>query len=125
MKDEDITLSKVVKFIESEELANWSLSDTKAAGIVSGLSHKKIFKKSSYDNNLKLWRKCGERAWPHIEQLPCPGSIILVNIVILRVIWLKLVRRKNTRGKRKMRKIKLMDQIQIKITSQMWIQFLP
>ena len=45
MNDEDITLSKVVKFIESEELAKWSLSDTKAAGTVSGVSsYKKLSK---------------------------------------------------------------------------------
>ena len=43
MNEEDISLPKVVKFVESEELAKWSLSDTKAIGPVSGLS---LYKKT-------------------------------------------------------------------------------
>ena len=44
MNEEDISLPKVVKFVESEELAKWSLSDTKAIGPVSGLS---LYKKGT------------------------------------------------------------------------------
>ena len=73
MNEEDVSLPKVVKFIESEELAKWSLSDTKAIGLVSGLSlYKKTLKPAS-NAKLKLCRKCGENAWPHAAQSPCPG----------------------------------------------------
>ena len=73
MNEEDISLPKVVKFVESEELAKWSLSDTKAIGPVSGLSlYKKTSNKSS-NVKQKLCRKCGELAWPHVAQSPCPG----------------------------------------------------
>ena len=73
MNEEDISLPKVVKFIESEELAKWSLSDTKAIGPVSGLSSYKKTLKSASNGKLKLCRKCGENAWPHTAQSPCPG----------------------------------------------------
>ena len=57
-----------------EELAKWSLSDTKAAGTVAGLSsYKNTSKNSSVNTKLKLCRKCGEHAWPHNGQLPYPG----------------------------------------------------
>ena len=102
MNDEDITLSKVVKFIESEELAKWSLSDTKAAGTVSGLSsYKKLSKKSSSDINLKLCRKCGERAWPHSAQSPCPGIDHTCEYCDIKGHLVKACKRKKNERKKK------------------------
>ena len=102
MNDEDITLSKVVKFIESEELAKWSLSDTKAVGAVSGLSsYKKTFKISSSNNKLKLCRKCGEHAWPHTEQLPCPGIDHTCEYCDIKGHLVKACKRKKNEKKKK------------------------
>ena len=73
MNDEDITLTKVIKFVESEELAKWSLSDTKAIGPVSGLTVFKDKTKNSLTGKKKVCRKCGEQEWPHTAKSLCPG----------------------------------------------------
>ena len=54
MPEVNVTLSKVIKFIESEELAKWSLSDTKAIGHVSGVSS---YKKSIKMNENEIKKK--------------------------------------------------------------------
>ena len=73
MNEDNMTLPQVIKLIESEELAKWSLSDTKAIGPVSGLSSFNKPLNKFQNGKRKLCRKCGEKAWPHASQSPCPG----------------------------------------------------
>ena len=75
MPEADVTLPKVIKFIESEELAKWSLSDTKAIGPVSGVSsYKKLSKMNKIKNDMKkICRRCGDKVWPHADENPCPA----------------------------------------------------
>ena len=55
MQEVDATLPKVIKFIESEELAKWSLSDTKAIGPVSGVSsYRKLSKMNKSEVKKKM-----------------------------------------------------------------------
>ena len=68
-----VTLPKVIKFIESEELAKWSLSDTKAIGPVSGVSSYKKLSKIKKNDIKKRCRRCGDNVWPHPEENPCPA----------------------------------------------------
>ena len=73
MPEVDVTLPKVIKFIESEELAKWSLSDTKAIGPVSGVSSYKKLIKMNKNEMKKRCRRCGDNVWPHPEENPCPA----------------------------------------------------
>ena len=75
MQEVDATLPKVIKFIESEELAKWSLSDTKAIRPVSGVSsYKKLSKMNKNKNDMKkICRRCGDNVWPHADENPCPA----------------------------------------------------
>ena len=73
MPEVDVTLPKVIKFIESEELAKWSLSDTKAIGPVSGVSSYKKLSKIKKNDIKKRCRRCGDNVWPHPEENPCPA----------------------------------------------------
>ena len=57
MNEDNMTLPQVIKLIESEELAKWSLSDTKAIGPVSGLSSLNKTLNKFQNGKRKLCRK--------------------------------------------------------------------
>ena len=60
----DVTLPKVIKFIESEELAKWSLSGIKPIGPFSGVSSYKKLSKMNKNDMKKRCRRCGDNVWP-------------------------------------------------------------
>ena len=104
MQEEEATLPKVIKFIESEELAKWSLSDTKAIGPISGVSSYKKLSKMNKNDTKKRCRRCGDNVWPHPDENPCPALNETCEFCSLKGHRIKACKRKKKSDKEKQEK---------------------
>ena len=96
MPEVDVTLPKVIKFIESEELAKWSLSDTKAIGPVSGVSsYKKLIKMNK--NEIKKDVVDVGTTFGHILR----NIRVLLSMKIVNIAPSKAIESKPVRGRKR------------------------